>query len=74
MSTLFEITELIDTNNNIISQSLHSEFLDFEDAIQFYAALSNKKIEIIVSRDKKGFKKSTLPVMDVEQALRVCLQ
>ena len=74
LSTLFEITELIDTNNNIINQSLHSEFLDFVDAIQFYAALSNKKIDMIVSRDKKSFKKSSLPVMDVEQALRVCLQ
>jgi hypothetical protein len=31
--------------------------------------LSNTKIDIIVSRDKKGFNKSSIPVMDVEQAL-----
>ena len=72
LSTLYEMTELIDISNSIINQSLHSEFSDFEDAIQFYAALSNKKIDIIVSRDKKGFKKSTLPVLDVEQTLKVC--
>ena len=30
--------------------------------------------EAYEDRDKKGFKKSSLPVMDVEQALRVCLQ
>jgi predicted nucleic acid-binding protein len=74
LSILFEITALIDINAGIISQSLDSEFSDFEDAVQFYGALSNKKIDIIVSRDKKGFKKSTLPVLDVEQTLRVCLQ
>jgi predicted nucleic acid-binding protein len=74
LSILFEITELIDINAGIIRQSLDSEFSDFEDAVQFYGALSNKKIDIIVSRDKKGFKKSTLPVLDVEQTLRVCLQ
>jgi predicted nucleic acid-binding protein len=74
LSILFEITELIDINAGIIRQSLDSEFSYFEDAVQFYGALSNKKIDIIVSRDKKGFKKSTLPVLDVEQTLRVCLQ
>lgn len=74
LSTLYELTELIDINTSVINQSIHSQFTDFEDAVQFYAALSNKKIDIIVSRHKKGFKKSTLPVLDVEQALRVCLQ
>lgn len=73
LSILFEMTEIIDVNKKIIHDSLHSEFLDFEDAIQFYAALSHKKIDLIVSRDKKGFKRSTLPVLDVEQALKVCL-
>lgn len=74
LSTLYELTELIDINANVINQSIHSEFTDFEDAVQFYAALSNKKIDIIVSRDKKGFKNSTLPVLDVDQAIQVCLQ
>lgn len=74
LNTLYDLTELIDVNKNIISQSLHSSFSDFEDSVQFYSAISNAKIDIIVSRDKKGFKKSTLPVMDVEQALRICIQ
>ena len=74
LNILFDLTELIDVNKNIISQSLHSSFSDFEDSVKFYSAISNAKIDIIVSRDKKGFKKSTLPVMDVEQALRICIQ
>ena len=74
LNILFDLTELIDVNKNIISQSLHSNFSDFEDSVQFYSAISNAKIDFIVSRDKKGFKKSTLPVLDVEQALRICNQ
>lgn len=74
LSILYEMTELLDVNKNVINKSLHSDFVDFEDAVQFYSALSNAKIDIIVTRDKKGFKKSTLPVLDVEQALRLCMQ
>ena len=74
LSILYEMTELLDVNKNVINKSLLSDFVDFEDAVQFYSALSNAKIDIIVTRDKKGFKKSTLPVLDVEQALRVCMQ
>ena len=42
---------------------------DFEDGVQYISAKSTPKISLIVSRDKKGFKKSTIPVMDAEQAL-----
>jgi len=39
---------------------LSSDFSDFEDAIQYYTALDNK-LEIIITRNKKDFKKSKLP-------------
>ena len=74
LTILYDITEILEVNSNIINQSIHSEFSDFEDAVQYYAALSNKKIDLIVSRDKKGFKKSAIPVFDVEQALKICSQ
>jgi len=74
LKELYDMTELIDVNKHVIHQSLYSNFLDFEDSVQFYSAISNAKVDIIVSRDKKGFKKSTLPVLDVEQALKACRQ
>jgi hypothetical protein len=59
----------VDTTKNVVKDAIKSAFLDFEDAVQYSSALSNTKIDIIVSRDKKGFNKSSIPVMDVEQAL-----
>ena len=42
--------------------ALNSEFKDFEDAIQYYAALESD-IDIIITRNLKDFKKSDIPVM-----------
>jgi hypothetical protein len=69
LSQLLELSEIVDTTKNVVKDAIKSAFLDFEDAIQYSSALSNTKIDIIVSRDKKGFNKSSIPVMDVEQAL-----
>jgi hypothetical protein len=46
-----------------MTKSLHADFTDFEDAIQYFSALSNKNIKCIVTRNSKDFKKSKLPVM-----------
>jgi hypothetical protein len=69
LSQLLEFSEIVDTTKNVVKDAIKSAFLDFEDAVQYSSALSNTKIDIIVSRDKKGFNKSSIPVMDVEQAL-----
>jgi len=69
LSQLLELSEIVDTTKNVVKDAIKSAFLDFEDAVQYSSALSNTKIDIIVSRDKKGFNKSSIPVMDVEQAL-----
>lgn len=54
----------------VLRQALHSTFADFEDALQHFSALTNKKIEAIVTRDPAGFKKSTLPVFTPADALK----
>mgnify|MGYP000476504288 CR=1 FL=1 len=48
---------------------LDSEFGDFEDAIQYFSALQNRKIEAIVTRNVKDFKLSTLPVLQPSELL-----
>ena len=42
------------------------DFSDFEDGLQYYSALENN-IDIIISRDKKGFKNSKIPVMSAKE-------
>jgi predicted nucleic acid-binding protein len=69
LKILEELTETIDTNSKVIQQALHSDFKDFEDAIQYYSAFSNKRIQGIVTRNASDFKHSKLPVWAPEQAI-----
>lgn len=69
LDELCEMTEIADLTKAIIKKSLKSELKDFEDAIQYNCALSLNKIDFIVTRDTKDFRKSTLPIMNPEEAL-----
>jgi len=40
---------------------------------QFISAKSNSKINLIVTRDKKGFKKSDIAIADANQAIQYIL-
>ena len=66
---LLKTTSVIATDENIINQAIYIGFDDFEDGVQFISAKTNSKISLIVTRDKKGFKKSDIPVVDASQAL-----
>jgi predicted nucleic acid-binding protein len=71
LEELSEMTEIVDVTKAIIKKSLKSDFKDFEDAIQYYCALTINKIDCIVTRDGKDFKKSALPVMNPEEAIGI---
>jgi hypothetical protein len=40
-----------------------SGFPDFEDSIQYFSAIENRKIDIIITRNTKDYKKSGISVM-----------
>jgi predicted nucleic acid-binding protein len=69
LDELSEMTEIADVTKSIIKKSLKIDFKDFEDAIQYYCALSVHKIDFIVTRDTKDFKKSTLSIMTPAEAV-----
>ena len=69
LNELCEMTEIADVTKIIIRNSLKSDFKDFEDAIQYHCALSLSKLDLIVTRDTKDFKKSILPVMNPQEAV-----
>lgn len=50
----------------IVKKALASGFKDFEDAMQYYSALS-VKADVIITRNAKDFKESHLPVMSAEE-------
>lgn len=68
---LESMTSTLDVTGQIISNALNASLKDFEDSIQFYAALSNKKIEAIVTRNPRDFKNNDISVFTPEEALRI---
>ncbi|WP_234109152.1 PIN domain-containing protein [Chryseobacterium sp. R2A-55] len=66
---LVSITEILAINKDSILQALNSEFKDFEDALQNYSAELNKEIDIIITRNTKDYKNSSLGVMTPDHYL-----
>ena len=62
------LINILSVDERIIEQSLNSEFTDFEDAIQYFAAVNNG-ISIIITRNKADYKKSKIPVVTAEEYL-----
>ena len=71
LDELSEMTEIVDVTKAVIKKSLKSDFKDFEDAIQYNCALTISKIDFIVTRNSKDFKKSSLPVMNPQEAMGI---
>ena len=67
---LLTITEVLTTDRNVILKALTSNFKDFEDALQNYSAELNGQIDLIITRNVKDFKNSSLGVMTPENYLK----
>ena len=53
-----------------IDDALASTFDDYEDALQYYSAL-HKKVEAIITRNKKDFNSSKIPVLTPTEFLNL---
>ena len=73
LKELSELLQIMNVDDTIIKQALQSGFKDFEDAIQYHAALSNPEIGVIVTRNIKDYKEAELPVMTPETFLKTYL-
>lgn len=62
------LSEICLLDEHIIDKGLNSSFKDFEDSLQYFSALASA-CEIIISRNVKDFKESTIPVMTSEEYL-----
>lgn len=74
LSQLQEFVTVYQTDNDIISAALKSDFTDFEDAIQYFTALKIGKIDIISTSNSKDFKRSELPVLSPETTVKLLLR
>lgn len=62
------LVEVLPLDGKIIDLALSSDLRDFEDAIQFYTAIEYQ-MDMIITRNKKDFKKQTLPILTAKEYL-----
>ena len=60
---------IINEDGLIVDKAIESPFSDFEDAVQYYAAIS-ANCDVIVTRNIKDYKQATIPVLTAEQFLK----
>lgn len=65
---LRELTTVSGVTQSTIDQAIDSDFNDFEDAIQYYSALS-VKADYIITRNVKDFKHSEITVLSPKEFL-----
>jgi predicted nucleic acid-binding protein len=68
--SLLTIVDVVSIDKNTILVALHSDFKDFEDALQNYSAELNGTINVIITRNTKDYKKSKLSVMKPDEFLK----
>ena len=73
LKQLITITEVLTTDKEVILKALNSNFNDFEDALQNYSAELNGLIDLIVTRNVKNFKNSSLGVMTPDNYLKTVI-
>ena len=63
------LVEVLSLEDKITELALSDEsFSDFEDGLQYYSAIENE-VDIIITRNKKDFKNSKLPVLTAKEYL-----
>ncbi len=62
------ICEVCEVNEETIDKALNSSFKDFEDGVQYFSALQSN-CSMIITRNGKDFKHSTIPIMTAEEYL-----
>lgn len=69
LTQLTKFIGIIGLSETAVINALSSNFNDFEDALQHYAALS-EKVTIIITRNIKDYKNSELAVLTPDQYLK----
>lgn len=69
LRNLEHLCETVDVNSDVIKSALRIRSGDLEDAVQLQAAIHHKKVTAIVTRDAKGFRRSSIPAFNCREAI-----
>ncbi len=71
LDSISRILTILKVDQQTIKEAITSKFTDFEDSIQYYCALDNKKIDVLITRNTKDYKNSEIPVMTPADFLKM---
>lgn len=63
LKQLLTLVKVASVPKEVVLEALESDFKDFEDALQHFAAKSEAGIQIIITQNLKDYSKSSLAVM-----------
>lgn len=67
---LKKLISVVTIGDTCLEQALNSDYADFEDTVQYFAA-KREQVDYILTRDTNGFKMSEIPVMNITEFLSV---
>ena len=70
LKQLLSIVKVLNMDQDTVYDALNSSFKDYEDALQNFSAIRSKKINIILTRNIKDYRKSDLAVLTPETYLK----
>lgn len=56
-------------DDEVIEKAIHSDFKDFEDAMQYFSAIGSN-CDVIITRNERDFKNALIPVMNAKSFLQ----
>ena len=71
IETLTEMTEIVGTTKKEIIQALKNNFTDYEDSVQYSSALTIKDLDVIITRNTKDYRNSSMAVMTPSNFLKM---
>jgi predicted nucleic acid-binding protein len=69
LSQLIEIVDILPMNRKIVMKALQSAFKDFEDALQNFTAENHEEVKLIITRNIKDYKQSSIRVLTPSEYL-----
>ena len=63
------LVKVLPLDDKAIELALASDFNDFEEGLQYFIAIENES-DIIITRNKKDFKNSKIPIMTAAEYIR----
>lgn len=64
------VTRVLPVDERVINLALASTFADFEDAIQYFAAME-QGLDAIVTRNRRDYKPSKIAILNAEECLEL---